>query len=190
MRDNNSYRAIVADPPWPIRWSGGKGGRRARAIPLPYETMSVDAIKEIDVAAWADPEGAHLYLWSTEEMYRTGIALEVMQAWGFDYVGTIIWRKRNFGMGHFPRPGHEPLLVGRRGKLPFGRKDVHSVQEWRQSYAPNNGGKAHSAKPDGSLDLVESASPGPYLEMFSRRARMGWDTWGNESLHGGEANAQ
>jgi N6-adenosine-specific RNA methylase IME4 len=23
-------------------------------------------------------------------------------------------------------------------------------------------------------------SPGPYLEMFSRRARFGWDVWGNE----------
>jgi N6-adenosine-specific RNA methylase IME4 len=32
------------------------------------------------------------------------------------------------------------------------------------------------------LDLVESVSPGPYLEMFARRQRLGWDTWGNEAL--------
>lgn len=45
----------------------------------------------------------------------------------------------------------------------------------------------HSAKPEAFMDLVETVSPGPYLELFSRRARLGWQTWGNESLHGGEA---
>jgi N6-adenosine-specific RNA methylase IME4 len=40
----------------------------------------------------------------------------------------------------------------------------------------------HSAKPEAFLDIVESVSPGPYLEMFARRNRLGWDTWGNESL--------
>ncbi len=37
------------------------------------------------------------------------------------------------------------------------------------------------------LDIVESVSPGPYLEMFSRRARLGWETWGDEALGGTEA---
>jgi N6-adenosine-specific RNA methylase IME4 len=40
----------------------------------------------------------------------------------------------------------------------------------------------HSAKPEAFLDIVEQVSPGPYLEMFARRARFGWDYWGNESL--------
>jgi N6-adenosine-specific RNA methylase IME4 len=29
---------------------------------------------------------------------------------------------------------------------------------------------------------VERASPGPYLELFARRARFGWDYYGDESL--------
>lgn len=41
---------------------------------------------------------------------------------------------------------------------------------------------AHSAKPDAFIDLVEQVSPGPYLELFARRARFGWDYWGDESL--------
>ena len=41
---------------------------------------------------------------------------------------------------------------------------------------------AHSAKPDAFIDIVEQVSPGPYLEMFARRQRLGWDTWGNEAL--------
>jgi N6-adenosine-specific RNA methylase IME4 len=40
----------------------------------------------------------------------------------------------------------------------------------------------HSAKPEAFYDLVESVSPGPYLELFARRQRLGWDTWGNEAL--------
>ena len=40
----------------------------------------------------------------------------------------------------------------------------------------------HSAKPEAFLDLVEQMSPAPRLEMFARRDRLGWDTWGNESL--------
>jgi N6-adenosine-specific RNA methylase IME4 len=45
---------------------------------------------------------------------------------------------------------------------------------------------AHSAKPEAFLDLVERVSPGPYLELFARRARLGWDTWGNEALGGSD----
>ncbi len=40
----------------------------------------------------------------------------------------------------------------------------------------------HSAKPDAFADLIEQVSPGPYLEMFARRQRLGWDTWGDEAL--------
>lgn len=42
--------------------------------------------------------------------------------------------------------------------------------------------RGHSGKPDAFQDMVEQVSPGPYLEMFARRDRLGWDTWGNESL--------
>jgi N6-adenosine-specific RNA methylase IME4 len=47
----------------------------------------------------------------------------------------------------------------------------------------------HSAKPEAFLDLVEQVSPGPYLEMFARRARFGWDYWGDESLGTAEVAA-
>jgi N6-adenosine-specific RNA methylase IME4 len=38
----------------------------------------------------------------------------------------------------------------------------------------------HSAKPEAFQDVVESMSPAPRLEMFARRKRLGWDSWGNE----------
>ena len=46
-----------------------------------------------------------------------------------------------------------------------------------------------SAKPEAFIDLVEQVSPGPYLELFARRQRLGWDTWGNEALEHVELSA-
>lgn len=38
----------------------------------------------------------------------------------------------------------------------------------------------HSVKPEAFQDIVEQVSPGPYLELFARRKRPGWDVWGKE----------
>lgn len=128
-------------------------------------------------------------MWATDEVYREGQAVAVARAWGFEPVGpSLIWAKDNFGTGLFPRPSHEPLLVCRtRGAKAiwtdaFEVRATHSVQRWGQGRAPGNGGKVHSAKPDAALDLIERVSPGPYVELFARRARFGWDYFGDESL--------
>jgi N6-adenosine-specific RNA methylase IME4 len=43
----------------------------------------------------------------------------------------------------------------------------------------------HSAKPEAFLDIVEQVSPGPYAELFARRARFGWDyPIGDQALGG------
>lgn len=168
------YRTIVADPPWPLDWRGDGVGRRRRGD-IGYVSMTLDAIKGLPVADLAEPD-AHLYLWTTDEMALEGHALAVVRAWGFRRCGPpIVWQKPNFGMGHFPRPQHELALVCRRGALPFALSNVGSVQRWHSD-------QRHSAKPDGFQDLVEQASPGPYLELFARSQRLGWDTWGNEAL--------
>lgn len=183
------YRTILADPPWPFQWSGGKGGRRRRETELGYRTMTVAAIADLDVASVAHPDGCNLFLWATDEMYREGDAVRVARAWGFEPVGpAIIWAKPNYGAGFFPRAGHEMLMVCRtRGVAAFwndvfAARATHSVQTWGQARAPKNGGKQHSRKPEDAADLAEIVSPGPYLEMFARRTRLGWDTWGDQAL--------
>lgn len=176
------YRTIVADPPWPLRWSGGAGGKHRNATPMAYGLMSLEDIKALPVADLAEPD-AHLFMWVTPEMYREGEGVAIARAWDFVPVDEIIWEKPNIGMGVFPRHVHEPLLICRRGDLPFsGPRNIRSVQRWPQRHAGNGGGKVHSAKPDAAIDLVERVSPGPYVELFARRARFGWDYWGNESL--------
>ena len=66
----------------------------------------------------------------------------------------------------------EHLLLGVRGKAPIRFRGQGS---WL--YAPV---QAHSHKPEDAYAVIERCSPGPYLELFARRKRPGWDVWGNE----------
>ena len=184
------YRTIVVDPPWPFQWGGGKGGRRRRETELGYRTMTIDEIAALPILELANDDGAFLFLWATDEVYREGQAVKVARAWGFEPCGpSLIWSKPNYGMGYFPRPSHEPLLVCRRGDVKWKQVPeavgTASVQTWRIGRAAQNGGKVHSQKPDGALDLIERVAPGPYAELFARRARFGWEyPIGDQALGG------
>ena len=182
------YRTIVVDPPWKVAGSQGdgrpwcsKGGRRSRETFFPYATQELEWIHALPVDAIAEQD-AHLYLWVPSKFNREGHGVATARAWGFEVVSEIVWDKINFGLGKFPRPQHEILLVCRRGTLPFRVNNIGSVIRATAPRASGNGGRIHSAKPDVFNDVVEQASPGPYLELFARRARFGWDYWGDESL--------
>lgn len=171
------YSTIVADPPWhyDAAWNGGSDRTDGHAVSdsrlsFPYSTMTVDDIARLpveDIAA----EDAHLYLWTTNRYLRS--VYDVCEAWGFRPVQMLVWCKPPMGLG----PGGafsittEFVLFARRGSLkPLERVDS-TWWLW-----PRKGG--HSAKPDAFMDLVERVSPGPYVELFCRRPRFGWDSWG------------
>jgi N6-adenosine-specific RNA methylase IME4 len=185
---DSRYRTIVADPPWAYEsWPVGRahaeaGARRAgvevnynHRTPITYPTMSVEEIAALPVVSMAEPD-AHLYLWTTNRYLPD--AFDVLKAWGFRYSQTLVWAKTPMGKG----PGGtwaqnvEYVLFGRRGTLKSLQRFDTCWFNWKRM------GKAHSRKPDAFIDMVEQASPGPWLELFARRARFGWDYWGNESL--------
>lgn len=179
---SDEYRTVVADPPWPFIWDGRAGGRRRNSTSLGYGVMTYAEIQELRPTRARD---ATLLLWTTQEALHGGVAQDTALLWGFEHrVGEIIWRKPNFGTGAFPRIGHETCVIYRRGRGSLrstAPRNVHSVQTWAQPYLGANG-KTHSAKPDGFIDLVETGFEGPYLELFARRARFGWDYYGDQSL--------
>ncbi len=144
--------------------------------------MDVDAICLLPVADLAAP-GAHLYLWTTNRFLRD--AFDVLMCWGFRHVATLAWcKQRGLGSGGVFYSNLEFILHARRAKGPAipTPARVHSRWfDWPRS--------EHSAKPEAFLDLVESVSPGPYLEMFARRNRLGWDTFGDEALQHVELSA-
>ncbi|MDO5084734.1 MAG: MT-A70 family methyltransferase [Arachnia propionica] len=172
------FRTILADPPWRFANRTGKVAPEHRRLGR-YSTMSLDEIKALPVDG-ATAESAHLYLWVPNALLPEGI--EVLQAWGFRYVSNIIWAKRRKdggpdgrGVGFYFRNVTEPILFGVKGSmrtLAPGRSTVNMIETRKRE---------HSRKPDEQYGLIESCSPGPYLEMFARYARPGWSVWGNES---------
>ncbi len=181
------YRTIVADPPWQIPARLGVGGRRKNATTVPYSMLAVDAICALPVSDFAEDD-ARLFLWATRKVFREGVAVRVARAWGFEPVGEFIWGLRNPGTGSRALANdHEPVLIAERGAIePLSATEACGVYFWRQVYEWNPKArvpqKKHSAKPPGFLERVEQISEGPYLELFARESRLGWDSAGNESL--------
>lgn len=162
-----TFRTVVADPPWQYGNTSTRGAAEDH-----YSTMTIEELCALPVAERMAPD-AHLYLWVTNNFIRE--AFEVMDAWGFAYKTCLTWVKPQMGMGNYFRGVTEHILFGAKGSLRTQARDIRNCFE-----APR---QKHSAKPDLFYDIVEKASPGPYLEMFARRARLGdWSYWGNESL--------
>jgi N6-adenosine-specific RNA methylase IME4 len=183
------YRTIVADPPWDHPDSGGRtqstaGNWRGKWLgyesKVPYERMTLEEIRALPVAEWAEDD-AHLYLWTTNGFLRE--AFSVVDAWGFKFSTALVWAKApmGLGLGGAYTITTEHVLYARRGSLAPLRRMDSTWWNFKRPYNAN-GAPAHSRKPDGFLDVVEQVSPGPYLELFARRARLGWDYYGDESL--------
>jgi N6-adenosine-specific RNA methylase IME4 len=169
------YRTIVADPPWFYT----NGTVPMGGVEHQYGTMTNAEIAAIPVRDFAD-RSAHLYLWVTNpRLFREetdGLGpRDIMAVWGFRYVTMLTWHKLGApGLGYYFRGDTEHILFGIRGKAPI----EPAIRE-SNHFAASRG--EHSAKPDRFYELVERVSPGPYLEMFARRRRYGWDVWGNEA---------
>lgn len=172
------FRTVLADPPWRFANRTGKVAPEHRRLDR-YDTMTIDDICALPVPAVV-ADSAHLYLWVPNALLPEG--LRVMEAWGFRYVSNLVWAKRRKdggpdgrGVGFYFRNVTEPILFGVRGSLrtlPPGRRQVNMIETRKRE---------HSRKPDEQYDLIQSCSPGPYLELFARYPQPGWSTWGAEA---------
>ncbi|HET9661757.1 MAG TPA: MT-A70 family methyltransferase [Thermomicrobiales bacterium] len=172
------FSTILADPPWRFTNRTGKVAPEHRRLDR-YSTIDLKEILALPVAGVA-ASNAHLYLWVPNALLPDG--LRVMDAWGFRYVSNIVWAKRRKdgkpdgrGVGFYFRNVTELLLFGVRGSmrtLPPARSQVNIIETRKRE---------HSRKPDEQYRLIESCSPGPYLELFARYPHKGWTVWGDEA---------
>jgi N6-adenosine-specific RNA methylase IME4 len=159
------FELLYADPPWQSQSPGSKWSPEQH-----YPTMPVDQIKRLAVPAADD---AVLFLWAVSALLPE--AIDVMQAWGFEYRSNIVWDKLSIGLGVWVRNEHEQLLIGRRGSIspPERTRRVRSIIRARRG--------RHSEKPKQFYELLEQMYPNhTKLELFARRARPGWTSWGNQ----------
>jgi N6-adenosine-specific RNA methylase IME4 len=178
---SGTYGAILADPPWRyMTWSAKGTGRSAEQH---YQTMGPDEIRALPVGALAAPDCA-LLLWAT--FPNLPLALDVIGAWGFTYkTAAFVWAKtarsqansfapkHHIGLGHWTRANAELCLLATKGHPTRLDKGVRQliVSPVRQ----------HSRKPDEQYERIERLVAGPYLELFARQRRPGWDAWGDEA---------
>jgi N6-adenosine-specific RNA methylase IME4 len=181
---DSGFRAsvIYADPPWEFHVYSDKGNQRSAE--RHYDVSSLDQIKKLPITALAAADCA-LFLWGVWPELPG--ALDVIQAWGFDFktVG-FLWVKTtsqaahiglngaglHWGMGYHTRSNSEPCLLAMRGAPRRLAKDIHQVV-----IAPVG---EHSAKPEEVRGRIERLFAGPYLELFGRKPAPEWTVWGNE----------
>lgn len=179
------YSAILADPPWSFRMRSGKG--HAKSPEAHYATIALADIAALPVAQLAAPD-CYLFLWSTWPHLPQ--ALEVMTAWGFEFVTGGNWTKRTvngrlaFGTGYVLRSASEPFIIGR-----IGRPSIASRSERGVILSPRHVPdsidavrREHSRKPPEMRAMIDRLLPrGFFCEIFGREAWPGHDVWGKEA---------
>jgi site-specific DNA-methyltransferase (adenine-specific) len=161
-----TYDIIYADPPWRYDFSKSIN----RTIENQYQTMTIEDICSIMLPA---KNNSLLYLWATAPKLLE--AIQVINAWGYEYKTHAVWDKDIIGMGYWFRGQHELLMVATRGKIspPEQSLRISSIIKERRT--------KHSKKPDYVRDMIDKWYPNlDKLEMFARSKRIGWDVWGNE----------
>jgi len=186
---------ICPDFPWEFESWSRKG--KQRSAERYYETWPLERIKAFAplIGRLAAPVCA-LLLWTVWSQLPG--ALEVITACGFKFKTCgFIWVKTkknasstelddlddndlHTGTGYHARANTEVCLLATRGSPLRLAKDVHQVV-----IAPV--GEQHSAKPVEVYRRIERLYAGPYLELFARKPRKGWTTWGNEIAPGNGA---
>ncbi len=173
------FGAIVVDPPWDYANRATRAAARNHYATLTMHQLcgkmplpdGSNMARLVD--AWAN-EQSHLYLWVTNSFLREGFQL--LDAWRFQYKTCLTWVKPQMGIGNYFRSSTEHVLFAIRGGL---RTLDGNQLTWFQADRTR-----HSAKPDAFYRLVETSSPGPYLDVFGRPRQTAiagaqWEVWGD-----------
>ncbi len=182
------YGTILADPPWPyhspraVVGNAGRGSEGASEIIQSnvlshYDTMTINEIKLLPIKKLTENK-SHLYLWTTNSFMVE--AHEVAKAWGFDPKTILTWVKMkhdeqcevSMKTGWWYRSASEHIVFAVKGQQRLLGPAAPTAYLLPRI-------KTHSVKPDFFYELIEKESPGPYLELFARKTRAGWDCWGD-----------
>lgn len=173
----NHYRCIVADPPWSWQARSGKGEDRSAKNHYGVMSYAELAAMRPTIDQWA-ADDCCLFLWTLNSMPQQG--LDLVRDWGFRFSTTAFtWIKTNprsgtifTGCGYWSRQNSERVLLATRGRPIRLARDVPEVILSSR--------REHSRKPDEFYRRVERLVAGPYLDVFARETRPGWDSWGLE----------
>lgn len=171
LKGEKRYRIIYADPPW-MYDKGKELSDKYGDVQKHYPPMETDDICKLPVKDLCDKDCV-LFLWATAP--KLPEALQVINAWGFQYKTNIVWDKVKHNFGYYFSVRHELLLIAGRGSSTPDVKELHdSVIEIERS-------NRHSEKPEYFRKLIDKLyTTGSRIELFARHKIDNWDNWGNE----------
>lgn len=172
---DKKYNIIYADPPW--KYNNQKNND-PKMGGITYKVMELEDIKNLPIQQIADKDCV-LLMWVTMPKLIEG--LEVIKAWGFNYITcAFTWVKQNpsgngiySGLGHWTNGNAELCLFAKKGTPKRKARNVKQI-----ILSPR---RRHSQKPDETRDrIVNLLGDLPRIELFARQHSDGWDCWGNE----------
>lgn len=163
------YKTIVIDPAWPIQKIYRDRIKQGYVLDYAGKPMSIEAIKEMNLPA---ADNCHLFLWTIQKFLP--ISFEVLDAWKFKYILTMVWYKdggfQPFGL---PQYNCEFALYGRKGTPEFiDTKNFFCCFTGKR--------RGHSRKPKEFYDTIRRVTAAPRIDIFSRGKIDGFETWGDE----------
>lgn len=175
------FDVVLLDPPW-SHW--GAQDKWAAAAKF-YPCMSDDSLLAMPVRSLLKKSSV-VFCWAT--CPRLNFAIQLLESWGLTYRGVaFVWVKTAKSTGlpigargvrpSIVKPTTELViaasLTARGRPMPLASEAVAQVV-----LAPVG---AHSEKPVEVMERIEKLYPvATRLEMFARRERSGWNSWGNE----------
>ena len=183
--DRGKYGAILADPPtrfetWDSATNVAARGTKTKPATIHYRTMTHEDLAALPVADLA-AANCVLFLWCSWPTIAG--TFDLIERWDFTYkTCAFSWMKADpyrlfaeprMGMGYRTRANTEHCLLATRGKP----KRLHADVRQAILELP----REHSRKPDCVYERIERLVAGPYLELFARQSRAGWDSWGDQA---------
>jgi protein gp37/N6-adenosine-specific RNA methylase IME4 len=175
-----TYDIVYADPPWWYYSDTNKNGAAGKHYPL----MPDDELRNFPMRQLM-ADRSILFVWATSP--RLDLAMRCIESWGLHFRGvSFTWIKTRKDGRLLGASGVRPSIVKptteyvlaaspiARGKpLPLSDEAIqHTISAPRRE---------HSRKPDEVQERVEKMYPDVRrIELFARRRRLGWDSWGGQ----------
>lgn len=174
------YDCVLADPPWAHYGQQDKMAAAAKH----YPTMTDLELFDFPMKSYLNKPGV-LFLWAT--CPRLDFAIACIEEWELYYRGVaFVWVKTKLDGDPIGAQGVRPSIVKPLTELVLaastektGRPLPLSSESVCQTvFAPK---QQHSRKPDAVQDRIDEMYPtASKIELFARRRREGWSSWGNE----------
>lgn len=185
-----AYDLAIFDPPWPNYNRSPKGEKKSSVAK--YGRMSFEAIEALPARDIMKRDSVVVLCCTWPLLLNGGDVMKhytghdagssrpgrCLKAWGCRYSTGGVWRKTTKtgklarGTGYRLWSSCEPFLIGIIG----------APKTVAQPNIFDGLRREHSAKPEELYAWCEAFMPGAKkIEVFSRRSRVGWDTYGYEA---------